>query len=31
MRRDSRNILEVLVNNFEKNIGTNIEKNEKLG
>ena len=29
-RRNTRDILEVLVNNFEKNIDINIEKSEKL-
>ena len=31
MRRNTRNVLEVLVNNIEKNIDINIEKSEKLG
>ena len=30
MRRNTRDILEVPVNNIEENIDTNIEKNEKL-
>ena len=30
MRRNTRDILEVLVNNIEENIDINIEKNEKL-
>ena len=30
MRRNTRDILEVLVNNTEKNIDVNIEKTEKL-
>ena len=30
MTRNTRNILEVLVNNIEINIDTNIEKSEKL-
>ena len=30
MRRNTRDILEVLVNNIEKNIDINIEKSEKL-
>ena len=30
MRRNTRNVLEVLVNNIEKNIDINIEKSEKL-
>ena len=30
MKKNSRDILEVLVNNFEKNIDINIEKSEKL-
>ena len=30
MRRNTRDILEVLVNNIEKNVDINIEKSEKL-
>ena len=30
MRRNTRDILEVLVNNIEKDIDVNIEKSEKL-
>ena len=30
MKKNSRDILEVLVNHFEKNIDINIEKSEKL-
>ena len=30
MRRNTRDILEVLVNNIEKNIDINIDKSEKL-
>ena len=30
MRRNTRDILEVLVNNIEKNIDNKIEKSEKL-
>ena len=30
MRRNTRNILEVLVNNIEKNVDINIRKSEKL-
>ena len=30
MRRNTRDILEVLVNNIEENIDINIEKSEKL-
>ena len=30
MRRNTRDMLEVLVNNIEENIDINIEKNEKL-
>ena len=30
MRRNTRDILEVLVNNIEKNIDINIEKSKKL-
>ena len=30
MRRNTRDILEVLVNNIKENIDINIEKNEKL-
>ena len=30
MRRNTKDILEVLVNNIEKNIDVNIEKSEKL-
>ena len=30
MRRNTREILDVLVNNIEENIDINIEKNEKL-
>ena len=30
MKKNSRDILEVLVNNLEKNIDINIEKSEKL-
>ena len=30
MRRNTRDILEVLVNNIEENIDINIEKNEHL-
>ena len=30
MRRNTREVLDVLVNNIEENIDINIEKNEKL-
>ena len=30
MRRNTRDILEVLMNNIEKNVDINIEKSEKL-
>ena len=30
MRRNTRDVLEVLVNNIEENIDINIKKNEKL-
>ena len=30
MRRNARDVLEVLVNNMEENVDINIEKNEKL-